>query len=80
MGISWIIVGGESGDKPRRMDPAWAKSILNQCRRGGVAFHFKQKGHVLAMEMACKDREGKDASEWPVEFRVQEFPETTTVA
>jgi len=79
-GIDWVIVGGESGDKPRRMDPAWAKDILDQCRRGQVAYHFKQKGYILARELGCKDREGKDSSEWPVEFRVQEFPKVSAVA
>lgn len=74
MGISWVIVGGESGAKPRRMDPAWVNDILDQCRRGGAAYHFKQKGNVLAAEMGCKDKAGKDPSEWPAEFRVQEFP------
>lgn len=76
-GICWVIVGGESGDNARRMDPVWAKDILDQCRRGRVPYFFKQKGGVLARELGCKDKEGKDLSEWPSEFRVQEFPETT---
>jgi protein gp37 len=73
-GVDWVIVGGESGADARRMDPAWARDILDQCRRGGAAFHFKQKGGILAKELGCKDREGKDSTEWPLEFRVQEFP------
>lgn len=75
VGIDWVIVGGESGDEPRRMDPAWARDILDQCRRGGIAFHFKQKGRILAAEMGCKDREGKNSAEWPEDLKVQEFPE-----
>lgn len=74
VGVDWIIVGGESGAKPRRMDPAWATDIMEQCRSAGVAYHFKQKGTVLAKEMHCKSEAGKDPSEWPAEFRVQEFP------
>lgn len=73
-GIDWVIVGGESGDSPRRMDPAWANDIREQCERGNVAYHFKQKGRLLAAELGCKDREGKDLSEWPAEFQIQEFP------
>lgn len=73
-GISWIITGGESGADARRMDPAWARDILLQCRAAGVSYHFKQKGRVLSAEMGCKDREGKDAAEWPEDLRVQEFP------
>lgn len=74
VGISWVIVGGESGHEARRMDPAWAKDILDQCRRRGVAYFFKQKGEVLSRELGCHDKAGKDPSEWPSEFRVQEWP------
>jgi len=73
-GLDWIIVGGESGAGARRMDPAWARDILAQCRRANVAYHMKQKGGVLAKELGCKDKEGKDPDEWPAELRVQEFP------
>jgi protein gp37 len=73
-GIDWVIVGGESGHEARRMDPAWANDIRRQCRVGNVAYHFKQKGRILAAELGCKDREGKTLSEWPTEFQVQEFP------
>lgn len=77
-GIDWVIVGGESGNHPRRMDPAWANDIREQCK-GKVAYHFKQKGRILAAELGCKDREGKDLSEWPAEFKVQEFPKAFAV-
>lgn len=73
--LDWIIVGGESGAKPRRMDPEWARDILAQCRAFGRFYHFKQKGEALARELGCKDKAGKDPTEWPAEFRVQEFPE-----
>ena len=43
-GIGWVIVGGESGRRARPMRPEWARSILDQCRRAGVAFFFKQWG------------------------------------
>jgi protein gp37 len=43
-GIDWVIVGGESGKDARPMDPAWARSIRDQCAAAGVAFHFKQWG------------------------------------
>jgi protein gp37 len=72
--LRWVIVGGESGAGARRMDPEWARDILRQCRESGVAYHFKQKGSALARELGCKDKAGKDSSEWPAEFRVQEFP------
>lgn len=43
-GIHWVIVGGESGPKARRMDEDWALSIRDQCESQGVAFFFKQWG------------------------------------
>src|SRR5579872_2765949 len=43
-GISWVIVGGESGWGARPMDPAWVISIRNQCRAANVLFFFKQWG------------------------------------
>lgn len=73
-GIDWVIVGGESGIGARRMDPAWARDVLAQCRNAGASYHFKQKGEILAKELGCKDKAGKDPSEWPQEFQVQEFP------
>ena len=43
-GISWVIVGGESGPGAQPMDGAWVRSIRDQCVRAGVAFFFKQWG------------------------------------
>jgi protein gp37 len=41
-GISWLIVGGESGPGFRRMDHAWARELLSKARAHGTAFYFKQ--------------------------------------
>ena len=43
-GIDWVIVGGESGRKPRPMKPEWVLDIKKQCRAFKVAFFFKQWG------------------------------------
>jgi protein gp37 len=43
-GIHWVIVGGESGHHARPMDPAWVRSIRDQCARAEVPFFFKQWG------------------------------------
>lgn len=43
-GISWVIVGGESGPKARPMQPEWARSIRDQCEAVDVPFFFKQWG------------------------------------
>jgi protein gp37 len=43
-GIDWVIVGGESGRKPRPMDVDWVLDIQQQCEQSQVAFFFKQWG------------------------------------
>lgn len=45
-GISWVIVGGESGHGAREMKEEWVLSLLEQCRAAGVPFFFKQWGGV----------------------------------
>ncbi|KUJ55973.1 DUF5131 family protein [Chryseobacterium aquaticum] len=42
--IDWVIVGGESGHKPRPMDADWVIDIQEQCKKEDVAFFFKQWG------------------------------------
>lgn len=41
-GISWVICGGESGPGARLMNPAWARSLRDQCAAAGVPFFMKQ--------------------------------------
>lgn len=43
-GISWVIVGGESGLQHRLVEPAWVLEIRDQCVAAGVPFFFKQWG------------------------------------
>jgi len=43
-GIDWVIVGGESGFKPRPMNPDWVLDLQDQCENSSVAFFFKQWG------------------------------------
>ena len=43
-GIDWVIVGGESGRKPRPMNVDWVLDIQQQCELNGVKFFFKQWG------------------------------------
>jgi protein gp37 len=42
--IDWVIVGGESGHKARKMEEAWVTDIQQQCEVSKVAFFFKQWG------------------------------------
>jgi protein gp37 len=45
-GISWVIVGGESGPGARPMKESWVLSLREQCEGAGVPFFFKQWGGV----------------------------------
>jgi protein gp37 len=45
-GISWVIVGGESGPKARPMKSEWAISIKEQCAASNIPFFFKQWGGI----------------------------------
>jgi protein gp37 len=43
-GISWVIVGGESGPQCRPMRNEWVCEIRDRCRYAQVPFFFKQWG------------------------------------
>ena len=47
-GISWVIVGGESGPKARPMHIEWAREIRDLCLEAEVPFFFKQWGGKTA--------------------------------
>ena len=47
-GISWVIVGGESGPNARPMDESWVIEIKDLCERKGVDFFFKQWGGLTS--------------------------------
>ncbi len=44
LGIDWVIVGGESGRKPRPMKEEWVLDIQRQCEAMEIDFFFKQWG------------------------------------
>jgi protein gp37 len=52
-GIDWLICGGESGLRPRRMRPEWARDLRDRCTDEGVAFFLKQLG-------GQRDKQGGD--------------------
>lgn len=64
-GISWVIVGGESGPGARKMDEGWVKDIRNQCLSARVPFFFKQWGGVHKKK-AGRELEGRIWDEMPV--------------
>jgi protein gp37 len=62
--IDWVIVGGESGRKPRPMKKEWVLDIQSQCKNSGTAFFFKQWGGKNKKK-AGRELEGKTFSEMP---------------
>jgi protein gp37 len=73
-GLSWIIIGGESGPKARPFRIEWARALLAQCRAAGVPAFFKQTGARPVGWPRPNDDAGRDPDQWPSELRVQEFP------
>jgi protein gp37 len=63
--VDWLIVGGESGPGARPMDPDWARWLLVQCRKQGVAYFMKQMGGRYP---------GGELEDFPEDLRVRELP------
>ena len=63
-GISWVIVGGESGPGARPMKKEWVVSIRRQCKNYGVPFFFKQWGGVRKTKNG-RELDGRTYDEYP---------------
>lgn len=63
--IDWAIAGGESGPGARPMEPAWVRSIRDQCVEADVAFHFKQWGGVNK-KRAGRVLDGRTWDQFPI--------------
>lgn len=63
-GIDWVIVGGESGPGARHVEPEWVIDILEQCKRTGTPFFFKQWGGVHKKK-AGRKLEGRTWDQMP---------------
>jgi protein gp37 len=44
VGIGWLIVGGESGERHGPMEAEWVRDLRDRCLAAGVPFFFKQWG------------------------------------
>ena len=82
--FDWLIAGGESGPHARPFALEWARSVRDQCRDLGIAFHLKQLGAkpvgftpgVGLCYLDLTDKSGKDESEWPADLRgLKAFPD-----
>jgi protein gp37 len=69
-GISWVIVGGESGPGARPLQLEWVRDIREQCGRARVALFVKQLGSAWARG---RDK-GGDLALWPADLRIREMP------
>jgi protein gp37 len=63
-GISWAIVGGESGSGARPMREQWVVSVRDQCKESRVPFFFKQWGGVRKAKHG-RLLEGRTYDEYP---------------
>ncbi|MBS4036085.1 MAG: phage Gp37/Gp68 family protein [Ignavibacterium sp.] len=63
--IDWVIVGGESGRRPRPMKPEWVFEIHNKCIEENVPFFFKQWGGTNKKKTG-RILKGKTYSEMPI--------------
>jgi protein gp37 len=55
----WLISGGESGHGARPMNPQWARNIISDCNRLGVAPFHKQWGSIKNNPLVAE--QGMDA-------------------
>jgi protein gp37 len=63
-GIHWVIVGGESGPRPRPIEVEWVRAIRDQCVQAGVPFFFKQWSGRSA-KAAGRELDGRTWDEMP---------------
>lgn len=64
-GVSWVVVGGESGPKARPCDVGWLRSIVGQCKAAAVPCFVKQLGdYVVDRNDAGFD--GEMPTDWPM--------------
>ncbi len=67
-GISWVIVGGESGSRARPIKEEWVVSIRDQCQAARVPFFFKQWGGKYK-KRAGRTLDGNTYGEFPAVVR-----------
>ena len=71
-----------SGPRARPCNIEWIRSIIKQCKEAAVQVFVKQLGADPYFPRAdekhlykpIRDRKGGDATEWPPDLRIREFP------
>ena len=89
-GISWVVVGGESGPGARPCALNWIEIITNDCRLAGAPVFVKQLGAYVVDEGRCDGDgdwawraglthpKGGNPEEWPQDLRVRQWPQGVT--
>ncbi len=72
-GISWVIVGGESGPGARPMREDWVLSIHEQCEEANIPFFFKQWGGVHK-KAAGRTLRGRTYDDFPARVQNPTLP------
>jgi protein gp37 len=67
-GVSWVIVGGESGHCHRPIESQWVRDIRDRCVGDGVAFFFKQWGGRTP-KAGGRQLDGKEWNQMPLPLR-----------
>jgi three-Cys-motif partner protein len=63
-GIQWLIAGGESGPKFRRVRADWIRELRDLCEVEGVPFFFKQWGGIRS-KSGGRDLDGREWNAMP---------------
>lgn len=69
VGISWCIVGAESGPRARPMNEDWVKTLLRDCKLLDVPFFYKQKV-VNGRKVSMPELDGQIWNQMPLETGV----------
>jgi protein gp37 len=81
-GLSWVIVGGESGDRARPFNFDWARNLFHQCENvGQIALFMKQTGELVfdGGRFVNVNGKGEDFDSFPPELQRREWPEFPVV-
>lgn len=76
VGISWGIVGGESGHNARPCSLDWIRELLQQFETAGVPVFVKQLGTSWAKSSGTyrSHSKGGNPSIWAEDLQIREFP------
>jgi protein gp37 len=66
--LSWVVVGGESGDLAEPMHPDWPGLLRDQCKAVGVPYLFKQWGEWAPFEELSEELRARDLDPIIVRF------------